>query len=269
MTKIYYFSGTGNSLWSAKKIAQIINAKDATEKCELFNIGVEAQKCVSKEPCEIIIEADTVIFVFPSYAYSLPLVVRRFAENAVFKTKYTAALVTYGSNPGGTLGTLRRILKKKGIPKMFFAKIPAAENYLAMFGPPKEKTIKQRTKMQEEATEKAALSIIERKENNVSLFYPFSFLVSLLFLLALKFFYKLYKTGKHCNGCAVCEKICPVSAIVMKNGHPQFSSKCEHCQACINICTLRAIQFGRVKFGTKGYYHPEIEIIELERKKIT
>ncbi|MCL2185913.1 MAG: EFR1 family ferrodoxin [Treponema sp.] len=272
MTKIYFFSGTGNSLWSAKKIAQIINSNSSNE-CELYNIAVEAQKYVSNEPyvsgesCEIFIEADAVVFVFPSYAYSMPLVVRRFIERAVFKTSYIASFVTYGSSPGGTLGSLRRILKKKGIPKMFFAKIPAVENYLAMFGPPKDKTIKQRTKMQEEATEKAALSIIERKENSVSLFYPFSFLVSLLFLLALKLFYKYYRVGYHCNGCATCEKVCPVSAIVMKDGRPQFTSKCEHCQACINICSLRAIQFGRVKFGTRGYCHPEIEIAELERKK--
>jgi len=36
MTKIYYFSGTGSSLWSAGKIAQVIGSN-----CELFNIGTE------------------------------------------------------------------------------------------------------------------------------------------------------------------------------------------------------------------------------------
>jgi ferredoxin len=252
LVKIFYFSGTGNSLWSAKKIAQIIKEKNSHETCELINIGAEAQKN------EIVIEADAVVFVFPSYAYGLPLIVRRLAKNAVFKTPYLAALVTYGSSPRGTLGALRRILKKKGIGKLFFARIPAVENYIAIFGTPKAGTVQKRVTMQEKATEEAAQSIIERKENKVSVFCPFSAFVSWLFSFGVKVFYKQYKVSADCNNCGVCEKTCPVSAILMKDGKPVFTHKCEHCQGCINLCPLRAIGFGRVKFGTPGYRHPQI-----------
>ncbi|MDR1870282.1 MAG: EFR1 family ferrodoxin, partial [Treponema sp.] len=149
MTKIYYFSGTGNSLWSAKEIARITGGA-------LFNIGAEAHKD------QMTIEADAVVIVFPSYAYGLPLIVRRWVKTAVFKTPYLAALVTYGSSPGGTLGALRRLLKGKGIARMFFGRIPAVENYLAMFGPPKAQTLERRVLMQEKATAQAALAIMER-----------------------------------------------------------------------------------------------------------
>jgi ferredoxin len=259
MIKIFYFSGTGNSLWSAKKLAQVINQKNPQENCSLFNIGAEAQKS------EIVIEADAVIFVFPSYAYGLPLIVRRFAKSAVFKTPYIASLVTYGSSPCGTLGALRRILKKKGIGKLFFVKIPAVENYLAMFGTPKAQTVQKRVAMQERATIEAAIAIMERRENKASAFYPFSAFVSMLFSLGVKIFYKHYKLSADCRGCGVCEKLCPVSAIVMKDGKPVFTNKCEHCQGCVNMCPLRAISFGRVKFGTPGYHHPEIAIGDLTR----
>jgi len=259
MTKIFYFSGTGNSLWSAKKIAQKISEESPKEKCELVSIGVEAQKS------GIVIEADAVVFVFPSYAYGLPVIVRRFAKNAEFKTPYLAAFVTYGSSPGGTLGALRRILKKKKIGKLFFMKIPAVENYLAIFGTPTEETIQKRVLMQEKATEEAAISIIKRSENKASLFYPFSAFVSWLCSLGIKIFYKFYKVGADCNGCGSCEKTCPVGAIVMKDGKPLFTSKCEHCQGCINMCPLRAIAFGRVKFGAQGYRHPQIAIGDLAR----
>jgi ferredoxin len=254
LTKIYHFSGTGNSLWSARKIAQIIGGS-----CELYNIGVEAKKD------EIILEADAVIIVFPSYAYGLPLIVSRFAKNAVFKTPYAAAFVTYGTSPGGTLGALRRILKKKGIAKLFFGRIPAVENYLAIFGVQKEQIIQKRVSMQEKATEEAARCIIERRENKVSTLRLFSAFVSLLFSLGAKIFYNYYKVSGSCNGCGVCAKTCPVSAIVMKDGRPVFTSKCEHCQGCIDMCPLRAIKFGRVKFGTPGYRHPEIAIGDLTR----
>ena len=258
MTKIFYFTGTGNSLWSARKLAQVIKEKNPQENCELFSIAAEAQKS-----CAAVIEADALIFVFPSYAYGLPLIVRRFAKNAVFKAPYAASLVTYGSSPLGTLGALQRILKKKGIAKLFFARIPAVENYIAIFGAPKAQTIQERVAMQERATIEAAVAIMERRENKVSAFYPFSAFVSRLFSLGVKIFYKHYKLSADCSGCGVCAKICPVRAIVMKDGGPVFTDKCEHCQGCLNICPLRAIQFGRVRFGTSGYHHPQIDIASL------
>jgi len=265
MTKIYYFSGTGNSLWSAKKIAQIIKDSAADESVELYNIGEEMQKN------EILVEADAVIIVFPSYAFGLPLVVKHFAMKAEFKALnsqglYLAAFVTYGSLPLGTLGILRHFLKKKGIAKMFFGKIPAVENYLAMFGTPKQKTIERRCSLQHKATEQAARDVIERRVNRVNTFCPFSVFVVSLFYLGLKIFFKYYRLGSNCNGCAICSKICPVSAVAMKDGYPVFSSKCENCQGCVNNCPQRAIQFGRVKFGTSGYRHPEIKVTELMKQ---
>jgi len=254
LTKIYYFSGTGNSLWSAKKIASIIG-----EPCELHNIGIEAEKN------EIIIDAQAVIFVYPSYAYGLPLIVSRFAKKAVFKTPYLAAFVTYGSDPGGTQAQLYGILKKKKIASLYFGKIPAAENYISIFGPPNDKNIAKRVSMQEEATEKSARYVIERRTNKINPFRPLSAFISFLFSFGVKIFYKHYKINDKCNGCGVCEKICPVAAIEIKEKRPVFSGKCEHCVACIDICPSRAIQFGRVKFGTRGYCHPNISIKELGR----
>jgi ferredoxin len=204
--------------------------------------------------------------VFPSYAYGLPLCVRRFAKKAVFKTQYIAAFVTFGSSPGGTLGALRRILKKKKIKKCFYGRIPAPENYLAIFGVQKPEKIKLRFSMQQKATEEAARAVIERRENRVNTFYPFSAFVWALFSLGVKFFYRFYRLSSDCNGCGICAKICPVSAIAMQNKRPIFSNKCEHCQGCVNLCPLRAIQFGRVKFGAPGYCHPAIGIEDLARQ---
>jgi len=257
VTKIYYFSGTGNSLWSAKKIAQIISGTHPSDTCELYNIGAEAQKS------EVIIEADAVVMVFPSYGYGLPLIVRRFAKAAIFKTPYLAALVTYGSSPRGTLGALQSILKKKGIGALFFERIPAVENYLALFGPPQASTVERCVSMQEKATAEAALCIIERRKNRVNSFCPFSVFVSWLFSLGVKIFYRYYRLSGDCNGCGICAKICPVAAIAMQNGKPHFTPKCEHCQGCVNMCPSRAIRFGRVKWGAPGYRHPHIAIGEL------
>ncbi|MCL2067502.1 MAG: EFR1 family ferrodoxin [Treponema sp.] len=254
MTKIYYFSGTGNTLWSAKKIAELVGGE-----CELLNIGAEAEKT------GVVIEADTVVLLFPSYAYGLPLVVHRFVKNAAIKTPYLSAFVTFGTSPGGTMTELSRLLKKKDIGSFYFGRIPAVENYIAIFGSPSAETQKERLPMQREATEEAARCITEKRTNSVIAFRPFSALVSTLFSLGVKIFYRFYRVSDDCNGCEICRQICPVSSIVMKDKRPVFSDKCEHCQGCINICPQRAIHFGRVNSGTPRYQHPEISISDLTR----
>ena len=254
LIKICYFSGTGNTLWSAKKIAAA-----SGEKCELVNIGVEAEKS------EIIIDADAVVLLLPAYAYGAPLIVSKFVKKAVFKAKYIAAFVTYGTSPGGTLAGICRILRRKGIKPDYFGRIPAVENYIAIFGAPKEKTTQKRLQMQKATTEEAIRCIAERRKNSIFTFRPASAFVSALFSLGAKIFYKMYKVTDECDGCKVCEEVCPVSAITMSDGRPVFNGKCEHCNGCLNWCPKRAIQFGRLKPNIPRYHHPEIGIPEISR----
>jgi ferredoxin len=255
LTTICYFSGTGNTLWSAKKIADRIGGA-----CELVNIGTAAQE-------DNIIEADAVVLLFPSYAYGLPLVVRSFVRNAVFKTPYIAAFVTFGSSPGGTLAALSRILKRKNTGAVYFGRIPAVENYIAIFGPPKETTMRRRLAMHRQATEEAVRCIIERRSNTVSTFHPFSVFIAWLFSKGVRTLSKYYHVSDDCNGCGICEKVCPVSCIVIQNDRPRFSDRCEHCNGCLNWCPVKAIHFGRLKSGSPRYHHPEINISDMSRHR--
>jgi ferredoxin/flavodoxin len=259
LTKIFYFSGTGNTLWSAKKIAEIIGGE-----CLLINIGLEAQKN------EIILEADAVVLLFPAYAYGMPIVVRDFVKKAVFKTPYVAAFVTYGTSPGGTMASLSRILKKKRTEKFsgaaFFGRIPAVENYIAIFGPQSEKTIQRRLAMQTKATEEAARCVTEKRTGKINTFRPFSAFISLLFaVIGIRIFYKHYRVSAECDGCGICEKVCPVAAVSFREKRPVFSAKCEHCQACLNWCPKKAIRFGRLNARIPRYHHPDITVTDMER----
>ena len=254
MTKIYYFSGTGNTLWSAKKIAEIIG------DCELYNMGAEIHKS------KLLLEADAVILLFPSYAYGLPIIVRHFLNKAVFKTPYVASFVTYGTSPGGTLAEACWILGRKKIKNKYYGRIPAVENYIAIFGYPKEKTMQRRLAMQRDSTADAARLIIERKVNHIFTLRIFSFFVSGLFTMGIKIFYRYYKVADNCDGCGICEKVCPVSAISLKNGRPVFSGACEHCQGCFNWCPKRSINFARLTPKKPRYHHPEIAFKDIRSK---
>ncbi|MFP3089682.1 EFR1 family ferrodoxin [Treponema sp. TIM-1] len=250
MTKLFYFSGTGNTLWSAKKIAEILDG-------QLFNIGVEMRK-----PAETI-EADRVILLFPAYAYQSPLLVRCFLDRSEFRSPYMAALTTFGSDPGGALAEVYRIFKRKKTPASYFAAIPSVENYIPIFGPQPEKTKQRRLALQEKATEKIAQDILQRKTNSVWPLRPLSMGISSLFKLSKSFFVKGFKVSAVCNGCGVCARICPAANIVIEKGKPVFLRRCEQCQACLNWCPRRAIGYLRFEPDTCQYHHPQVSVSEM------
>jgi ferredoxin len=265
MTKIYYFSGTGNTLWSAKKIAGYLGefsnlpSVPGPPLVELFNIAGLMRRA------PVPLEADRVVFMFPSYAYQMPLMVRRFLVRSEIRSPYIAALVTYGSDPGGTLAEAHRILKRKNLALSFSGRIPSVENFIPIFGPPREGVKKKRLLLQDRATEEAARAILAGKTNSPWKIRPFSICISSLFRLGLRkgIFTRGFKLGARCNGCGLCGKICPGGAITMKNGRPVFSAECEQCQACLNWCPRRSLGFLRLKPGAKGYHHPGIRIEEM------
>jgi ferredoxin len=268
--KIYYFSGTGNTLWSAKKIAVYLGQSQnpagspdpAAAKpvpAELFNIG----RLMRQTPAPI--EAEGLIFMFPSYAYQMPLLVRRFIIRSEIRSPYIAALVTYGSDPGGTLAELYRILKRKNLSLSFSGRIPSVENYIPIFGPPGEETKRKRLLLQDRATQEAARAILAGKTNSPWRIRPFSVFVSSLFRLGLRknIFVKGFRLNAACNGCGLCGRICPGKAIVMEKGKPVFSEGCEQCQACLNWCPRRSISFLRFRGNTEPYHHPGVSVEEI------
>jgi ferredoxin len=253
MTKIFYFSGTGNTLWSAKRIAALLG------QCELFNMGAE----MLKPPATI--RAERVIFLFPAYAYQSPLLVRRFLLRSEIRSPYVAAIVTFGTDPGGALAEVCRILSRKKIRASFFGCIPSVENYIPIFGPPGEQKQKKQLAMQRAATEALARALGDRRTNRVWPVRPFSMLVSSLLRLAKPLFVKGFRVGAGCNGCGICAAICPAANIAMQGQQPVFSRRCEHCQACLNWCPSRAIRYIRMKPDTPRYHHPEISLGEMLR----
>jgi ferredoxin len=250
-TGIYYFSGTGNTYWSARKLAERLG--DA----ELLPISREIRLP------ELRIEAEAAVFMFPAYAYGAPVMVRRFLEKAEIHADYLAALVSYGTSPGGALAEVRRVLRRKNLALHYAGRIPGVENFIPIFGSPRAQTRETRLALQEAATEAAALAIRSRTHNKVAAIRPFSSLVSSLFRFARPGMARLFRRTESCTACGLCARMCPAGAITMTQEGPVFQDTCENCQACLNFCPCRAITFGRMKPDTERYHHPEVSAAEL------
>jgi ferredoxin len=254
MTKIYYFSGTGNTLAAAKRLGAILEG-------EVYNIGalMQGEKAV--------LTADRAVILFPAYAYGAPLLVQRFAERFRIESPYIAAFVTYGTNPGGALAEVYLAFKKRGMTLAFAGGIPSVENYIPIFGHPSEAVQRKRLAMQSAGEEAAAQAIAEGRRNRPRLFRPFSGFISALFRMGKGLFVKGYTVHPGCTGCGLCAEICPAAAITLRSGKPVFSARCEHCQACLNWCPARAIGYIRLKPDTPRYRHPDVTVTEMIRRR--
>ena len=84
--------------------------------------------------------------------------------------------------------------------------------------------------------------VSEKLETTVKLPYP-------LFVKADAF----YSTDE-CIGCGLCEKLCPLKNIQIKDHRPVWGKKCTHCMACIAKCPKKAIEYGKKSRRKNRYY---------------
>jgi flavodoxin len=121
--KIFYFTGTGNSLYIAKKIQKEFSGS------ELIPVAAH----INDE--KILIEDDAAGFVFPMYFFGLPKIIRDFIKKAQFKrTKYIFIILNAGMPwLGAALYSVNILLKEKGLKLNAGFYIPMADNYIINF----------------------------------------------------------------------------------------------------------------------------------------
>ncbi len=104
---IFYFSGTGNSEYAARKIAGILE-DEAVSIAECTRSGRFAFTLA---------DGERLGFVFPVYFYGVPTIVLEFIGRLGLQghaNHYTFAVCTSGGDPAGALPMLRRALARKG-----------------------------------------------------------------------------------------------------------------------------------------------------------
>ncbi len=243
MATIYCFSSTGNSLYTAKRIAAETGAV-----------------VLPMNEDNVVCDDDVIGFVCPDYFWGLPRIVTRFIVTLQINRKdaYVFAVVTCGGSGPGVSGLIKKLLLEKGVRLSYGGFLATVTNYVPEYTVNDSEARRLKT---EAALERMIESIKNRESNRVSSFTAINSLVN-------KFCPgensdRYFSVSPKCTGCGTCQKICPVDNIVMENGRPQFLHHCEHCLGCLHNCPAVAIDWKRKTQGKKRYRHPEISLDDL------
>jgi len=254
---IFVFSGTGNSLWAAKKISEKL------ENCEIVSMGCHKEYTLTNE-------YDVIGFVYPTYNRGVPAIVQNFVSQFNFqnnKNAYFFAVATCGSvkRSGNSTVQLRNLLKVKGITLSYADKLDMFSNYIIIFNI--HDTVEEETRQSALDLEPIIGNIKKRTVDLTALrTKPFQQLMYNGVMHFVHHMDKHFNVSDTCTHCGICEKVCPVNNIDLgQDKKPYFKHHCEQCLACIQHCPAKAINYKDKTKNRKRYTHPDITWQEMAK----
>lgn len=242
--KIYYFSGSGNSYYIAKKIVKKTN-------------GILVDIAKIKE--NIVLEGRVGVIV-PCYAFGVPDLVVKFLKGVEDRSTYSFFILTYAGYYGGTFKQVDNLIPfnyNKGI------KMPGSDTVFTSKKNRDEKN-KKIYRTADEEVGKIIKEIKIMKINKISRIFEY-YLLFFVYKLAIWHFRgakRGFKTNRKCTLCGFCEKICPVDNIKVGD-KVIWDDHCEGCLRCINYCPFEAIEYKKYTEGKVRFKNKRIDITEV------
>jgi ferredoxin len=252
-TAIYYYTGTGNSLWVARKLAWALGESEPIPVMDRQKAGTIKE---------------AVGLVFPVHAWGLPIHIINFIANLKpLQPEYIFAVAVHGGQVANTLIQLNQLLRQNQLSLSAGFEICMPSNYIPWGGPgPKAE---QQRKFEAAKTKISHIVPCIRNQEpgpiekgplwQRILFTPI-YKMSLPHLAGQD---RKFWVDEKCNHCAICSKICSAHNITQQDGKPIWSHKCEQCLACLQWCPQEAIQFGKKTPQYPRYHHPEIQLKDM------
>jgi formate hydrogenlyase subunit 6/NADH:ubiquinone oxidoreductase subunit I/flavodoxin len=279
-TEIYYFSGTGNSLFAARELqkrlqdAKLVPVASLIYKPEIKTAG------------------SSVGIVFPVHALTIPIIVKRFIKKTDFgSANYIFAAATRLGSVFFGFEKINSLLRKK--KKVLSAQlvlnmssnearhkgyiVPAKEDIETI-----EKDVLQKIDafagiIKGEKTSLPADAGVTQPSGKNRLT---SFLIERTVLAGMDLADRIggvqyFCADENCSGCGTCEKVCLSGKITMKDNRPVWQKNvfCTMCFACLNYCPKHAVQINDIpgvpSFTRENgrYPHPYASVGDIMEQK--
>ncbi|MDR2708786.1 MAG: 4Fe-4S dicluster domain-containing protein [Elusimicrobiota bacterium] len=245
--KIFYFTGTGNSLSVAKKIGG-----------QLYSIAQVIKKG------DTYFEDDSIGIVFPCHGVQVPAMVAEFLKKVELKSQYFFAIMTYGKFSGTALQELVSAMPKaRNFNFHYVNEILMIDNYLLRADINKELEFE----FKKSIDKNIALIINDIRCRKINSAPQKGFFTKILSSIK-KFFFLVdgkndinFRVDKSCINCGVCQKVCPKGNILAK-GKVSYFHNCDFCMACVHSCKLSAIHVKGEK-NSKRYRNKLVALQEI------
>lgn len=264
MNRIYYFSGTGNTLAVARKIAELLGDTELIAIADLQR-GEDVDFG----------DAERVGIFHPVYCFGIPNLVAQFIGRIKKLSKkggdqpYLFSVCTSGGMMGSAHLIMEQYLAKRNYKLNAYFHISMPSNYIPLSNGPTQNRIRKTLEKMDKKLAKIVPVIAAKKKRRPIHVFPLDLwgeLVANRAVSMLGDYDKYFWLNENCDNCGICQKICPASNIIIMNGMPTWRSHCEQCMACLQWCPKQAIQFKQVTQKRRRYHHPDIAAEDLFRK---
>ncbi len=251
MNSLYVYSGTGNTLHIAHRIAKEIG------DCQVINMSTVMGKKVEAK-------GERVGILYPVHAFGVPAVVGRFLSNlTVDRSSWVFLVINSAGMPLGAEAQCQSLLRKRGIDLKASFSIKMPGNYPPLSNPPSGEKLNKILRKGDSKLDRVVQSIKGKCPSRPSTM--FRWLSEKINPGAIKGANKgdrVFFQTDSCNSCGVCQRVCPVENIALdKTGHPRWLGKCTGCLSCFHWCPTKAIQYNRTSSLKRNrYHHPDISL---------
>lgn len=257
-TKIFYFTGTGNSLSVAQNIATELGDTELISIPKVLDGNMNS-------------EASKIGFIFPVYMWGMPHMVVEFVKKLKLNNNsYIFAVATCAGLPGETLIQLQKLLQEKNTDlNAGFAVLDAPNTIQKDNIVINMARLIERNETVTESAKKRLTEIIDiisqkkehKSETSTRLLNIYGKWIYSMAMPRINTMGRFF-TDDNCNLCLTCQRICPSENIQIINDKPAWDEKCEFCQACIQWCPREAIHIKNEDLNRR-YHNPRIKVKDI------
>ena len=231
---ILYFTGTGNSLYIARQLAD--------ENTEILSIP-QMMKQGRHD-----FAADEIGIVYPIYGHMPPNMVRNFIKQARLLAGYKFAMLTFGMLDFNAAEIWDNISRQSGTTFDYINTIVMVDNWLPNFNMADQIKMdkhipEQLAKVKEDLDQqkkwvKPATDAARRAHEGFMYFSRLD--PDIGFLMRSE---KYFQVTDACIGCGICTEVCPRGNYKLTSEGVKGEGDCDFCFSCIHNCPQHAIQF--------------------------